>query len=168
MGSNFVWNFKGHLWNFTQNLEPIHHKICILRGVKIWRLMISWSYDILSLSETGPWLCSPCMDKGDYHTDINIICFVTPKSYEICWHKHILSFRYEISMCYDICFKYSNMYLIKTITSETFDLVKPMDICGNKGLRSVTITSWFVSYSAPNHCQPATTFVQTNLSTTDH
>ena len=31
---NFVWNFKGHLWNFTQNFEPIHRKICILRGAK--------------------------------------------------------------------------------------------------------------------------------------
>ena len=31
---NFVLNFKGHLWNFTQNLEPVHRKICILRGVK--------------------------------------------------------------------------------------------------------------------------------------
>ena len=31
---NFVWNFKGHLWNFTQNFEPIHHKICNYRGVK--------------------------------------------------------------------------------------------------------------------------------------
>ena len=52
---NFVWNFKGALWNFTQNFEPIHRKLCILRGVKIWPLMISQSYDILSLSETGPW-----------------------------------------------------------------------------------------------------------------
>ena len=51
----FVWNYKGALWNFTQNFEPIHRKICILRGVKIWRLTISLSYDILSLSETGPW-----------------------------------------------------------------------------------------------------------------
>ena len=31
---NFVWNFKGALWKFTQNFEPIHRKICILRGVK--------------------------------------------------------------------------------------------------------------------------------------
>ena len=38
---NFVWNFKGALWNFTQNFEPIHRKMCILRGGKKWRLMIS-------------------------------------------------------------------------------------------------------------------------------
>ena len=38
---NFAWNFKGPLWNFTQNFEPIHRKICILRGVKNWRLTIS-------------------------------------------------------------------------------------------------------------------------------
>ena len=41
---NFVWNFKGALWNFTQNFEPIHHKIYILRGVK--KLT---TYDILEL-----------------------------------------------------------------------------------------------------------------------
>ena len=29
MGSKFCVNFKGVLWNFTQNFEPIHHKICI-------------------------------------------------------------------------------------------------------------------------------------------
>ena len=25
-----MWNFKGYLWNFTQNFEPIHGKMCIL------------------------------------------------------------------------------------------------------------------------------------------
>ena len=39
---------KGALWNFTQNLEPTHRKICILRGVKN-----SITYE--SLSEMGPW-----------------------------------------------------------------------------------------------------------------
>ena len=45
---NFVWNFKGVLWNFTQNFEPIHRKICILRDVKklttydILRVMTSY------------------------------------------------------------------------------------------------------------------------------
>ena len=41
---NFVWNFKGGLWNFTQNFEPIHRKICILRGIKSLT-----NYDILKL-----------------------------------------------------------------------------------------------------------------------
>ena len=41
---NFMWNFKGALWNFTQNFEPIHCKICILRGVKNLT-----TYDILEL-----------------------------------------------------------------------------------------------------------------------
>ena len=41
---NFVWNFKGALWNFTQNFEPIHRKICILRGAKNLT-----TYDILEL-----------------------------------------------------------------------------------------------------------------------
>ena len=48
---NFVWNFKGVLWNFTQNFEPTHHKICILRGGKnlttydiseLWHLKSLW------------------------------------------------------------------------------------------------------------------------------
>ena len=51
MGSNFVWNFKGALWNLTQNFEPIHHKIWILRDVKnlttydileLWHLKCKW------------------------------------------------------------------------------------------------------------------------------
>ena len=41
---NFVWNFKGALWNFTQNFEPIHRKMCILRGGKNLT-----TYDILKL-----------------------------------------------------------------------------------------------------------------------
>ena len=41
---NFEWNFKGALWNFTQNLETIHSKICILRSVKILTV-----YDIFDL-----------------------------------------------------------------------------------------------------------------------
>ena len=41
---NFVWNFKGTLWNFTQNFEPIQRKIFILRGVKNFT-----TYDILEL-----------------------------------------------------------------------------------------------------------------------
>ena len=46
---NFVWNFKGALWNFTQNFEPIYRKIWILQGVK--NLM---TYGILSLKKRGP------------------------------------------------------------------------------------------------------------------
>ena len=38
----FVWNFKGALWNFTQNVEPMHRKIYILRGVKNWYILELW------------------------------------------------------------------------------------------------------------------------------
>ena len=41
---NFVWNFKGALWNFTKNFEPIHRQICILWGGKNLT-----TYDILEL-----------------------------------------------------------------------------------------------------------------------
>ena len=39
---NFVWNFKGALWNLTQNFEPTHRKICIL-----WDVENLTTYDIL-------------------------------------------------------------------------------------------------------------------------
>ena len=35
------------------NFESIHRKVCILRGVKNWRSMISYSHDFLALNETG-------------------------------------------------------------------------------------------------------------------
>ena len=31
----FVWNFKGTLWNFTQNISPAHWNICFYSHVKI-------------------------------------------------------------------------------------------------------------------------------------
>ena len=46
---NFVWNFKGALWNFTQNIKTIQRKICISPGVKNLT-----TYDILRFSETSP------------------------------------------------------------------------------------------------------------------
>ena len=33
----FVWNFKGSLWNSTQNILPIHWKMC--RWLKIYELL---------------------------------------------------------------------------------------------------------------------------------
>ena len=53
---NFVRNFNGALWNFTQNFEPYTAKYALYEVLKTWRLMISSSYDILSLSETSAWL----------------------------------------------------------------------------------------------------------------
>ena len=52
----FVWNFKGTLWIFAQNFEPMHRKIYILRGVKNLTTYAILDYDILSLSEMGPWM----------------------------------------------------------------------------------------------------------------
>ena len=51
----FVWYFKGALWNCTQNFEPLHCKICILRGVKIdefdilelWHFKSSWDGPVI-------------------------------------------------------------------------------------------------------------------------
>ena len=53
-----MWNFKGRLWNFTHNYEPIHRKICILLLFSLW-FTISWNCDVISLIETAP--CWPVM-----------------------------------------------------------------------------------------------------------
>ena len=62
---------------FTQYFEPVHSKICVLWGVKIWQLVIS--YDILSRSETGPWTakrsCEPvnwrfCCFRSGYKREL--------------------------------------------------------------------------------------------------
>ena len=42
-------------------LNPYTTKYAFYEVLKIWRLMISQSYDILSLSETGPWSSSVTM-----------------------------------------------------------------------------------------------------------
>ena len=49
-----VWNFKCTLWNFTLNFECTHHKICILQGVKVSRIMTSKIYDIICASDPWP------------------------------------------------------------------------------------------------------------------
>ena len=41
---NFVWHFKGDLWNFIQHIDALHRKIWILREVKSLT-----NYDILEL-----------------------------------------------------------------------------------------------------------------------
>ena len=35
----FVWNFKGTLWNSTQNISPIHWKIWLLYNIEILRAL---------------------------------------------------------------------------------------------------------------------------------
>ena len=35
----FVWNFKGDLWNSTQNALPIEWKMCILYNTKILKAL---------------------------------------------------------------------------------------------------------------------------------
>ena len=62
-----MWNFKGALSNFTQNLESIHRKIYLLRGVKIltnYYILNLWHLQgILSLSETGHWIHVICLQN---------------------------------------------------------------------------------------------------------
>ena len=43
MGMIFLWNFKGTLWNSTQNILPIHWKIRILYNIEILRTLRSKS-----------------------------------------------------------------------------------------------------------------------------
>ena len=69
---NFVCNFKGALWNFTQNFEPTHRKICILRGVKTLTI-----YDILELWHKcwwdGPQRCYNVYLYFNHYDNINIV-----------------------------------------------------------------------------------------------
>ena len=45
----FVWNFKGNLWNSTQNIWPIHWKILFLYNIEILRaLWFKSSYAFLT------------------------------------------------------------------------------------------------------------------------
>ena len=53
MGLQFFVKFQRCPLKFHTKFEPIHRIICIVRGVKIWWLMLSTRYDILSFSETG-------------------------------------------------------------------------------------------------------------------
>ena len=40
MGKMFLWNFKGTLWNSTQNIWPIHWRICFLYNIETLRVLI--------------------------------------------------------------------------------------------------------------------------------
>ena len=62
---NFVWNFKGALWNFIQNFQPILCKICILRGVKkltTYDILESWHLKSLWDEPRVPNLPMSCSD----------------------------------------------------------------------------------------------------------
>ena len=48
MGSKFF------VWNFTKYFEPFTIKYAFYEVLKTWRLMIYSTYNILSLSDTGP------------------------------------------------------------------------------------------------------------------
>ena len=44
----FVWNFKGYLWNSTQNISPIHWKMGFLYMAELSKFF---------KCPLGPWLC---------------------------------------------------------------------------------------------------------------
>ena len=49
-------------------LNPYTAKYAFYEVLKIWRLMISYSYDIFSLNETGPWSLYLELDGEDMMT----------------------------------------------------------------------------------------------------
>ena len=56
----FVWNFRGYLWNSTQNILPIHWNITILWNIEIWRaLRVKSSYAFLK----RPCCLNRCMEQ---------------------------------------------------------------------------------------------------------
>ena len=106
----FVWNFKGLLWNFTQNFEPIH---CRNRHFTIFYFCvwftISLKCDIISLSDTGPWYAkslSVPWFRGDTSFDLTSLNPVnTQQGGEPCiqsWHNwmiNIYDLRSKLFLC---------------------------------------------------------------------
>ena len=65
----FVWNFKGDLWNSTQNILPIHWKILFLFKVGIWRALkfnciwyapLIWVWSLISASDCYSYRWNTC------------------------------------------------------------------------------------------------------------
>ena len=75
---NFVGNSKGHLWNFTHDLEPMHCRICILLIFCVWFTHKNWI--VTSQALDGP---LKCMDEINQ----------TPKS------KHVHNFAGVLYVC---------------------------------------------------------------------
>ena len=71
----FVWNFKGHLWNSTQNILPIHWKMWFLYNTEILRaLRFKSSYTFLKRPPgvfVYPSVCLPI-------TSLSMWQFITP------------------------------------------------------------------------------------------
>ena len=55
----FVWNFKGYLWNSTQNILPIHWKVRFIYNVENVKALISKSSG--AFFETPPYVVLPCL-----------------------------------------------------------------------------------------------------------
>ena len=80
---HFVWKFKSALWNFPQNVEPIHHKIGILQNFFcVWFRYL----DAISLIEIVPrttvqlkhgWVCRHTTETYEMWLRINLIKYIT-------------------------------------------------------------------------------------------
>ena len=69
MGKYFVWNFKGTLWNSTQNILPIHWKIqflyvTILRALR-FKSSLKWPPDHSKTQDVN--------EASLFHSNLNII-----------------------------------------------------------------------------------------------
>ena len=77
-----MWNFKGVLWNLTENFEPTHPKICISRGTKrltnsdisvrrapSMDVIFVWSHDDVlgQWKETKAYVTSPLTGSNHSH-----------------------------------------------------------------------------------------------------
>ena len=64
----FVWNFKGTLWNSTQNIFPIHWKVWFLYNIEILRALKFKSSYMFLKRPPGHHYC-----QASYRQDINQI-----------------------------------------------------------------------------------------------
>ena len=62
-------------WSFIQNFQPIHHKICILRSVKVW-------HDLWYLSVLASWvLLRPALERRFNSSVSTLFRIMAPSHY---------------------------------------------------------------------------------------
>ena len=103
MGFKFRVKFQSVLWNFTQNLEPVHRKICILRGVtkiddlRYLKVMTSQVLVRRALRAHRDIQMSYYQDKNSHHPD-NAVSMVSRPSYLFNRNRHASKDQYFITL----------------------------------------------------------------------
>ena len=72
---DFVWNFKGYLWNYTQNILPIYWKINLIHCSRALRFMSPYvfSESVVIMPESGlPTCCATSENNVGILTDLGL------------------------------------------------------------------------------------------------